>query len=115
MRKYNVILKSIGVSVFACTATVSAHATDWSVTKSIAPYSLIVSASSCYEEPDKMKVSFDWTKSLAGYDRVNAAVECGCGQSIVLNDEMVISPDSLIELVSKDFPLDLSTYKCTDE
>ncbi len=115
MQKNNVILKSMAISLFAGLAASSANAVDWSVTKSVAPYTLRVSASSCFDEPDKTKVSFDWTQSLSGYDKINASSECDCGQSLELNEELVISRSSLIDLISKDFPLALSSYKCTGE
>ncbi len=115
MRKFNMNLTSMVTLLLAGLAASSAHAADWSVTKTVAPYTLRVTANSCFDVPDKMKVGFDWTKSLVGYDSINAVLECGCGQWLELNGKIKISPDSLIELVSNDFPLELSSYTCKSE
>lgn len=90
------------------------NAAEWSVTKTVSPFTLRISASSCYDQPDKMNVSFDWTKALAAYDSTNVTMTCSCGQSLVLNETIKVTSSNLAELVQKDFSLDLQSYKCVE-
>lgn len=86
---------------------------DWSFDKSASGYSMQFQISKCYDDNSKATVALYWNDTNFGESK-SVSATCPCGQSMLINDTLEISTDSLEKLLKADIPVKLDTFICVD-
>lgn len=84
---------------------------DWSVSASKDGRNIQISASACYENPQKAKISFYWNESRPGQQDKSVNYSCGCDDLLKIN-EVIIGHETVAELIGVDLPLSLESVSC---
>lgn len=96
---------------FAFATSAVAKAPEWSYSYENDGFTLSISSSPCYDNPEKATMSMRLYGAKEGAS-ISADASCDCGEAIIIDNGKPITPASFAQLVSDAVSTQIKSYSC---